>query len=855
MITIKNFQMDGRPSPSQSDNPHPLFTFFYEGKEEDFSHAVFRLSNGYQKTLQKEVFHRYEGESLKPDTQYQATLIVYDKKGNTDKQDFFFTTGNQKDSFSQGKWITDPSYTFREKKVSPKVMTFKKIFTISPSLKDALLSITAIGVYRLEINHKKVSDSFLKPGFTSYKTNLLYQRYDVKDYLKEGENEIIVHVAGGWAVGSFVFTRVNRVYEKKQSLLLSLSLEYENGKEDKLFSDESFLVSTEGPYRMADLYDGETFDCRRNASNLADYHKARTMSLSFSPHLILDDSCDIKIKCTLKPTFLKKIDEKYLFDFHQNLCGIIHLNIKNAQAGQKILVHHAEVLNKEGDLDLSLLRSAKATLTYICKEGNQEYTPEFTYMGFRYISISGIDSLDQVEILAYHLTSEIPEIGSFTCSNEMLNRLNQNILWSSRNNFMDIPTDCPQRDERMGWTGDISIFSNTACYNFQMSRFLKKWLRDVKSEQLKTGGIPTTVPIHGYKMPATMPEMAIDFWGDCILTVPYSIYENTGDRQVLSEYYSCMKKYVQAEKFWANLLSIGKHRYIWHTPSFLHFGDWVSPDVDKMSEWQKRSKYTATASLCRCSALLSKIASILGKKEDEADYKKLSEKVKEAYSTLLMKKGKLKKKEFQTGYVLPLAFDMLENEDKKNALENLVSLIKKNDYCIMTGFPGTPYILFVLIDNGYADIAYKMLLNTKAPSWLYNVKVGGTTIWEKFDGMNEDGTVRPSKDGTGNMISFDHYASGSVGEFLYTRIAGLRIREPGYKSFEVRPILGGDLTFAETKTISSYGEIYVRWEKKGTDFQIVVHVPLFTTCHLVLPDGSEMDLKQGNHTKSCVLSK
>ena len=553
----------------------------------------------------------------------------------------------------------------------------------------------------------------------------------------------------------------------------------------------------------------------------------------------------------MRPISMKSVNGKTLYDFGQNLTGIISLHIKEAKQGDTIIVKHAEVLQKDGDLDLSLLRSAKATLTYVCKEGEQDYTPEFTYMGFRYITIEGIDPA-KVEVKALHLTSEMDEVSSFHCSDKMLNQLQSNIVWSGRNNFEDIPTDCPQRDERMGWTGDISIFAPTALFNFDCDRFLKKWLVDVKSEQRKGGSIPVTVPIHGYGLPYTMPPLAVDFWGDCILTVPYAIYQNTGEKEVLETYYDSMKRYVEAEHFWAKIWGVGKYRYIWHTPSMLHFGDWVSPEVDKMSEWQKRSKYTATASLKRCASLLSEVASILGKKEDEKKYAELASKVKDAYISVFTKNGKLKKKEFQTGYVLPLAFDMFEGTDKENALKNLVKLIEDNHYCIGTGFPGTPYILFVLADNGYEDVAFKMLMNTEAPSWLYNVKVGGTTIWEKFDGMLEDGTCRPSKDGTGNMVSFDHYASGSVGEFLYTRIGGLRILEPGYKKFEVKPILG-PLTSLEESTLTPYGKIEIKWKRENDDFTLEIIVPMLTSCKAVLPDGSQKELSSGRHILTCKL--
>lgn len=848
MINIKTLLIDGCDKNIITDNPNPVISFILYSNDslDEVKNIRLSLSNGWAKDNCDPRQTIYDGEKLQGHTQYVLTLEVSDSKGNTISKKLEFSTGRLDIPFL-AKWISDSSYEFTKKGFSPKVMTFKKEFNTSKKIKKAYIESTVLGVYKITLNGSKVGDNYLAPGFTSYTSNLQYQTYDVTNDIKEN-NTLIVDVAGGWCVGSFVFTRVNRHYANRQALLLELHLTYEDNTEEVIKSDESFKVSTNGHYKMADLYDGETFDATVDLDKI-DFHSASFENVTITPKIVADYSSPIKKIKELKPVYLKSDKGVDYYDFMQNFAGIVTLKIKNAKVGDKIIVHHAEVLNEDGTLNLSLLRTAKATLTYICKEGDQIYVPEFTYMGFRYITIEGI-SKDNVEVIAYLLSSADKPLGSFECSNPLLNGLNKNIQYSALSNLMDIPTDCPQRDERMGWTGDISIFAPTASYLFYMNRFLRKWLKDVKSEQLKTGGIPNTVPIHGYKFPATMPKMAVDFWGDCVLNVPYAIYQAYGDKDILEEMYDSMKKYVNACKFWANIWGVGKYKYIWHTPSMLHFGDWVSPDVDKMSTWQKRSKYTATASLAHCSYLLSEIAKILNKEDDSKEYHDLYLKVSDAYQSILMKKdGRLKGDEFQTGYVLPLAFDMLDDKTKKLALEHLVELIKKNNYCIGTGFPGTPYILFVLADNGYQDIAYKMLLNNSKPSWLYNVTIGGTTIWEKFDGMNPDGTAKKSTDGTDNMISFNHYASGSVGEFLYTRIAGLRILEAGYKRFEVKPVLGGELTYCKASTITPYGEVKVDWKVEKETFEITVCVPFLTTCHLVLPNGEEKELKAGLYSE------
>ena len=851
MLRIGNFDVEGLTQNCIVDTISPRFSFYFESDKDD-SHivsATLSLNNGWSKKVTEQINVPYDGDSLFPETTYLASLKVIDNHGEEAKSSLSFFTTKLGTSF-KGKWISDGSYDFMEKKVSPKVMTFFKDINITKPLKKAYLHSTALGIYRIDINGRKISNTFFAPGFTSYKTNLQYQTNEVSSLLQRGVNSLLVNVAGGWAVGSFVFTRVNRYYAKRQAFLMDLHLIYEDGSEETVCSDTSFKVSEDGPYKMADFYDGETYDSRIDYAKLS-LKSATEENIGIKPSLLGGYNSPVIITKYLLPKKTIPKKNQVIYDFNQNFAGIVSLHIKKAQAGQKIVIHHAEILDKEGNLDLSLLRSAKATVTYICHEGLQDYLPEFTYMGFRYISIEGIPEED-IEVKAGVLSSDIKETGSFKCSNPDLNRLNENILWSARSNFMDIPTDCPQRDERMGWTGDISIFAPTGCFDFNLRRFLIKWLKDVKAEQLKTGGIPNTVPAHGYKFPATMPKMAVDFWGDACLTVPYELYIQYGDEDILEYMYPTMKKYVNACKFWANIWGVGKYRYIWHTPAMLHFGDWVAPDVDKMASWQKRSCYTATASLRRTSLLLSKIAKILNKTEDEKKYSLLSKKVASSYVSVFTDgEGRLKKEQFQTGYVLPLAFDMFNAKEKEEALHQLVSLIEKNHYRIGTGFPGTPFILFVLADNGYSDVAYKMLLNTESPSWLYNVKAGGTTIWEKFDGMLPDGTCRPSKDGTGNMISFNHYASGSVGQFLYQRIGGLEPLDAGYKVFKIKPILGGGITSCQITTTVPYGRISSSWTIKDKHFEIQLEVPMNTKCLLTLPDNSSREVLSGKYTFAC----
>lgn len=830
-----------------TDNPTPRFSFAIQSDRRGAKLREAVLSMGdWSKVTSEQILVPYDGAPLKPFTKYEVKLTATDSFGETDTAYVTFETGRMSTPW-QAKWITDGSYRFTEKRVSPVPMVFRKKIALAKPLSRAVIYSTAMGIYGLDLNGVRVGNDYFAPGFTSYKSYLQYQTYDVTGLLLR-DNVLTATVAGGWAVGSFVFTRKNRISADRQALLLELRLTYADGTEETVATDESWDVTLDGNVRMADFYDGEIFDATVNAEQ-AVWRKACVETLKIHPEISAEYGSPVRAHEVMTPISCTKLNSgELVYDFGQNFAGVICAKIKG-KSGQKIVFRHAEILKKDGSPNVDLLRTAKATATYICKDGEQTYSPRYTYMGFRYVGVNGIDESD-VELTAFALYSDVRQIGSFTCSNELINRLQSNIVWSAKSNFVDIPTDCPQRDERMGWTGDIAVFADTACYNFEITRFLEKWLKDLRAEQLKTGGIPNTVPQQGYGFPATMPTMAIDFWGDACILVPWAMYCACGNLQILKDSYESMKKYVKACGFWAGLLSFGKRRYIWHTPSTLHFGDWIAPDVSKMSDWQKRSKWTATASYANTCRMLARIATILGEKEDGERYYELYKKISDAYVSVFTANGKLKK-EFQTAYVLPLQFGMFPEDVRLTAAENLAALVENNGYKIATGFPGTPYILFALADNGQADTAFKMLENTDCPSWLYEVKVGGTTIWERWDGLKEDGTPNVPEDGTGGMISFNHYASGAVGAFLYRRIAGITPTECGYRRFSVKPLVGGSLTSAEGRVTTPYGEIVSSWKLTDGVFELCVRVPVGTTCDVTLPDGQTHVCESGEYTFVC----
>ena len=851
MLQIDRFTVEGLAQGCVTDEAAPRFSFSLASDATDVTLDRATISVGeWSLTTTDQINVPYAGPKLLPFSTYEATVVATASTGETAEATLTFETGRMGGAWA-GQWISDAAYSFTEKGVSPVPMIFRKQVKLASAagkkVASARIYATALGIYELQLNGAKVGDEYFAPGFTSYKTHLMYQTYDVTELLS-GDDTLTVTVAGGWAVGSFVFTRTNRYDGDRQALLLELRVRYDDGSEEVVGTDTSWQVSEDGPYRMVDLYDGETYDATVDVDAIA-WRQATPETLKIHPTIEAAYGAPVRAHEELVPVAAPtKVGDVWVYDFGQNFAGVIKLHVLRAEAGQVVTVRHAELLNADGSLNVQFLRTAKATATLTCAGGEQTYSPTMSYMGFRYASVEGIEPAD-LELSALALYSDVESIGEFECSDPMLNQLQSNIRWGTKSNFVDIPTDCPQRDERMGWTGDIAVFSPTACYNFDADRFLSKWLRDVKAEQLKSGGIPNSVPVQGYGFPATMPKMAVAWWGDACVLVPWAMYQAYGDADVLRDMYPTMKRYVKAEKFWCGLTPFGKSKYIWNMPGVLGFGDWVAPDVPQMSQWQARVKWTGTASLCNLSAILAKVATILGEDEDAAYYADLSAKVADAYcSKLTDGNGKLLE-EFQTAYVLPIYLDMFPDEaTKAKATQNLVELVKKSDYCIGTGFPGTPYILFALADNGQAETAYKMLMNTKCPSWLYEVRVGATTIWERWDGLDENGQCPIGDDGTDQMISYNHYSSGAVGNFLYQRVAGLEPTTPGYRTFRVRPVLGGGLTSARGSVRTPYGVASSSWTLDGDAFELTVEVPVGTTCEVVLPSGATQTLGSGTHT-------
>jgi len=848
MLKISSIKIENLEEGCITDRkPNISFSIESDVKGVSLKKAIITIGDWKAETTDQ-INNIYTGE-MNPFTKYNVHVLAEGTTGEKAEAGSSFKTG-QLDTPWQAKWITDKSYNFPDKE-SPIPMVFRRKFAIEKEIKRAWINSTALGIYELTLNDEKVGDEYFAPGLTSYDNQIQYQTYDITKQLNK-DNTITVVVAGGWAVGSFTYKRVSKINADRQALLLEVHIEYTDGTKDIISTNESWYVTENSNYSMAEWYDGETYDANVDLDKVEWKHADITLPRKHAD-IIAQYGAPVKAQETIKPiSSTTSPSGELIYDFGQNFAGVISADIK-AKQGDIIVFRHAEVL-VDDELFVKSLRTAKATATYTCKGGSQTYSPRLTYMGFRYVGVRGILP-ENIELSAKVLHSEFEETGIFECSNKLINKLQSNIRWGGKSNFVDIPTDCPQRDERQGWTGDLAVFAGTACYNFDMSRFLDKWLLDVKAEQGRGGGIPMVVPRAGDNWPV----MATSCWGDSCITVPWAEYMARGNIGLLRRQYPTMKKFLKAVKWWSGLFSVSQNsRHIWRFP--FHFGDWCATE-GLAKEWIAKGKWVATAYYANSCKIVSQIADLLGYENDAEYYRKLRKKIIKAYREVFTDSKGMLKKEFQTAYVLPLYFGMTEGEETKAMAENLLRLIKDAGNHLSTGFTGTPYILFALSDNGFIKEAYDLLLQEDSPSWLYEVKAGGTTIWERWDALRPDGTVnigdlsgnKTDEESSGGMVSFNHYANGAVGDWLYRRIAGIEATSGGYKTFKIAPIVGGRITWARGSVKTPYGRILCDWQINDSKFLINVEVPVSTVCNLILPNGQEESISSGKHNFSCTI--
>ncbi|MEI6949069.1 glycoside hydrolase family 78 protein [Paraflavisolibacter sp. H34] len=731
----------------------------------------------------------------------------------------------------KARWII-PGFEEDSLRASP---LFRKEFQKTKKIQSATAYITAHGLYEAQINGKRVGDAYFTPGFTSYHKRLQYQVYDVTNLLQDGANAIGLTLGDGWYRGNFGFGYNRNLFGKDIALLFQLDLTYADGSSESIVSDNSWKSST-GAIRMSAIYQGETIDARQEKGGWAtagynDNGWSGAKEAAFAKDVLVATGNEpVKKQEILRPVRIFKTPRgEQVLDFGQNLAGWVVLKAAG-KAGDTITVSHAEVLDKAGNFYTENLRKAAQRNTYILSgAGVETLEPHFTWQGFRYVKLEGYPGdIKPENVTAVALYSDMAPAGSFTSSNKLINQLQQNIEWGLKGNFLDIPTDCPQRDERQGWTGDAQVFYRTATFLRDVSNFFAKWMKDVAADQLPNGSVPNIIPNSSDKTGGAAG------WGDVATIIPWNHYLVYGDRRMLEEQYPGMKA-------WVEYIRSQSPNDLWNSGK--QFGDWLSYTVD--NDLDGVSAITNKSLIAQCfyahsTQLLVNAAKVLGKTEDAAQYTELLARVKDAFRKEYTTPNGATVSHTQTAYVLALQFDMLPEALRRQAADRLVENIRQYKNHLTTGFLGTPYLCHVLSRFGHADKAFTLLQQETYPSWLYPVKMGATTIWERWDGIRPNGTLQ-----TPTMNSFNHYAYGAIGDWMYRVMVGLDTEEPGYKKIRIKPHIGGSFTHASATYQTPYGKLASGWKLEGGRLTLEAEIPPNTTATVYVPAAGAGDVQEG----------
>jgi len=839
-------------NPIGIDSPNPRFSWQLTSQKRGVMQSAYELkvSSGKEivwstgKVLSAQSVHvSYAGSALESGKKYSWQVRVWDNAGKAGawSSPATFQTAFLKSSDFIAKWI-EPGYT--EDTVMRPSPLMRKQFSVSKKISSATAYISAHGIYEAYINGKRVGDSYFTPGWTAYKKRLQYQVFDVSDMLSTGQNAIGVMLGNGWYRGIIGYQNNINYYGKNVALLCQINIEYTDGTSESLISDESW-TSTTGPVVYSEIYNGEVYDARLEKSGwaLPSFSDKEWEGVKLASHpknvLIATRNEQIKKQEVFAPVKIFKTPEgDQVIDFGQNLVGLVSMKV-SGKAGDKVILSHAEVLDKEGNFYTENLRAAKAQDTYILKGGGEEvYEPHFTWHGFRYLRVEGYPGEIKPESFkAIVLYSDMELTGTFSTSNELINQLQHNIQWGQKGNFLDVPTDCPQRDERLGWTGDAQVFARTAAFNMNVNNFFSKWLLDLEADQVE-GKVP-------YVVPNVLGEGAVNSagWADAATIIPWNMYLVYGDKQLLARQYASMKAYVESiRKIAVNDL--------WNTG--FHFGDWLfyGPDDDNDGRAAVTDKYLITQCFyAHSTQLLINSAEVLGYQEDIDLYKPMLKAIKEAFLKEYMTPNGRLVSGTQTAYVLALNFDMLPENLRSQAAKRLADNIQSYGNHLTTGFLGTPYLCHVLTRFGYNDLAFKLLLQDTYPSWLYPVKNGATTIWERWDGQKPDGTFQNA-----GMNSFNHYAYGAIGDWMYRILAGIDTYEDGvgYKHSRIKPYIGGGFTNVSSSLETYYGTLSSEWKVEGRKIILNVQIPPNTTSTLYFPVTDHKLISEGGKPLSSI---
>ncbi|WP_215224099.1 alpha-L-rhamnosidase [Echinicola shivajiensis] len=857
-IKIEKLLVENRVSPIGIDNPKPKFTWIISSSSKDISQSSYEVQvSASEKNFKANIIWEsglidseqsvkvpYEGPELSSSKSYYYRVKVGTNQGKSAWSEITsWKMGLLKESDWKAEWII-PGYEEPEGlKPSP---LFRKEIQVDKKIASATAYITAHGLYEAHINGQRIGDAYFTPGWTSYNKRLQYQTYDITDQLKIGTNAIGAMLGSGWYRGTLAWGDNKNIYGSDIALLMQIEVQYTDGSSQTFGTDGSWKSGT-GAIQSSSIYDGESIDANKTQKGWNNigfddqaWPNAKTADYGYT-NLIATYNEPIRKQEIIEPIKLITTPKgEKVLDFGQNLVGFVEVDIEGKK-GQKITLQHAEVLDKEGNFYTTNLRAADQENNYILSgEGQEHFEPHFSWQGFRYVKITGIEGeIHPENFTAVVLYSDMDKTGSFETSNDNLNKLQHNIQWGQKGNFLDVPTDCPQRDERLGWTGDAQVFFRTAAYNMQVDNFFSKWMQDLSADQRPDGAVPHVIP-----NVLNEHDAGSAGWADVSTIIPWEMYLLYGNKTVLEKQYPSMKA-------WVEYIHANSKNMLWNTGS--HFGDWLfyRPDDDN----DGRSALTDKHLIAQCffahsTQLLINTAKVLGKQEDAQNYSQLLEQIKAAFLKEFVTPNGRMVSSSQTAYVLALQFDMLPEALRPQAAERLADNIKSYNYHLTTGFLGTPYLCHVLSRFGYQDLAFTLLMQPSYPSWLYPVSQGATTIWERWDGQKPDGTFQ-----TPGMNSFNHYAYGAIGDWMYRTLAGINSSETpgetGYKTIIIKPhwdnnILSEkvkekvlqplDEVMAELETY--YGTIGSHWKKEAGKVSLKLNIPANTTAKVYLPASS-----------------
>lgn len=781
------------------------------------------------------LFIEYKGKPLPSRQQAFWQVQTWDENGKslTSGTGMFETGLLDPDKDLTANWIH--ADITGDEKTSPPVPYLRRAFDLG-DIASARLYITALGLYEAYINGKRVGESHLRPGWTDYNQRVQLDTYDVTSLLKPGGNVIGALLGDGWYCGFVGFRDQRNLYGDRPKLLAQLEVTTRDGKVTTITTDDAWTWSP-SEILSSDLLQGESVDARKaiagwsSTQNPGGEWKAVTVAPAQTAKIVCPKGPPCRVVKELTPIADPTLDptdsdkKRWIFDMGQNMVGVVRLKVTGA-AGTTIRLRHAEMLDGKGALYLENLRSAKATDHYTLRgdTNGETFEPKFTFHGFRYVEVSGLSeppTRDTITGVVIH--SDMPQTGAFECSDPLINQLQHCIEWGQRGNFLDVPTDCPQRNERLGWTGDAQVFAPTACFNFDTSGFFAKWQDDLFDSQGDRGEAPSISP----KVPFGTADDGGPAWADAHIIVPWSAYRAFNDRRLLELHFDSFLKYIDyLEKY--NSIDLIRCAPDWE--GFHGYGDWLSPEAGDPGRAPTPRDLIGTAYFARSTYLCAEIAQRLGKKDAEKNLRDLLNRVKDAFAKEFISPNGRVVGDTQTGVLLALAFDLVPAEHRKRVEKQLVHLVHNRDDHLATGFVGTPLLLPTLSAIGQTELAYKVLKQESYPGWLFTMKQGATTMWERWNSYTNDKGF-----GDAGMNSFNHYAYGAVGEWMYATIGGIAMIENAYKRSNIAPVPGGGITWAKCSLETPYGRLSTDWKQSEKAFDLDLVVPANTSSRVTLP--------------------